>query len=200
MLPRSSFDEVHFGKFAAYYIQREYYFDVHPPLAKLLFGLAGWFVGFDGKFKFENIGDSYSANHVPYVGMRALPAIMGSLTIPVVYAIMKEVGYSTVVAAFSASLILFGQSLRASKYSILTTSADNAHVSQTRLILLDSALIFFLSLTMYAYVRFKKLRHRYGSSPVSITSSVAQHQQRVHHRLVDVAWLDWLLHGLCLGL
>jgi dolichyl-phosphate-mannose-protein mannosyltransferase len=75
----------------------------------LLFGLAGWFVGFDGEFSFENIGDSYSENHVPFVGMRALPAIMGSLTIPVVYAIMKESGYSTVVAAFSASLVLFGE-------------------------------------------------------------------------------------------
>lgn len=81
---------------------------MHPPLAKMLLGLAGWFVGFDGQFKFENIGDSYTTNHVPFVGLRALPAIMGSLTIPVVYAIMKESGYSTVVAAFSASLILFG--------------------------------------------------------------------------------------------
>lgn len=103
-----SFDEVHFGKFASHYILREYYFDVHPPFAKLLFGLAGWFVGFDGHFQFETIGDSYSTNHVPYVGMRALPAVLGSLTVPVVYAIMKESGYSTVIAAFSASLILFG--------------------------------------------------------------------------------------------
>ncbi|KAF9266967.1 glycosyltransferase family 39 protein [Marasmius fiardii PR-910] len=138
------FDEVHFGKFASYYILGEYYFDVHPPFAKLLFGLAGWFSGFDGHFKFENIGDSYTANHVPYVGMRALPAILGSLTIPVVYAIMKESGYSTVIAAFSASLVLF----------------DNAHVAQSRLILLDATLIFFMSLTVYAYIRFQKLRYR----------------------------------------
>ncbi|KAF5387313.1 hypothetical protein D9757_005775 [Collybiopsis confluens] len=138
------FDEVHFGKFASYYILGEYYFDVHPPFAKLLFGLAGWFSGFDGHFQFENIGDSYTQHHVPYVGMRALPAILGSLTVPVVYAIMKQSGYSTVIAAFSASLILF----------------DNAHIAQSRLILLDATLIFFMSLTIYAYIRFQKLRYR----------------------------------------
>jgi len=65
-----------------------------------------WFVGFDGEFSFENIGDSY---YVPYVGMRALPAIFGSLTIPVIYGIMKESSHSTAVAAFSASLVLFGE-------------------------------------------------------------------------------------------
>lgn len=75
----------------------------------MLFGLAGWFVGFNGEFGFENIGDSYTTNNVPYVGMRALPAIMGSLTIPLIYAIMKETGYSTLIAAFSASLVLFGK-------------------------------------------------------------------------------------------
>ena len=69
-------------------------------------------MGFDGRFLFENIGDSYTKNHVPYVGMRALPAILGSLTIPVVYAIMKESGYSTIIAAFSAALVLFGVFLR----------------------------------------------------------------------------------------
>ncbi|KAI9456914.1 glycosyltransferase family 39 protein [Boletus coccyginus] len=137
------FDEVHFGKFASYYILRQYYFDVHPPFTKLLFGLAGWFVGFDGHFSFENIGDSYTENHVPYVGMRALPAILSSLTVPVVYAIMKETGYSTIVAAFSASIVLF----------------DNAHIAQSRLILLDAALIFFMALTIYSYVRFRKMRY-----------------------------------------
>lgn len=38
---------------------------------------------------------------------------------------------------------------------------DNAHVAQSRLILLDATLIFFLSLTMYSYVRFRKLRYVY---------------------------------------
>ncbi|KZT71964.1 glycosyltransferase family 39 protein [Daedalea quercina L-15889] len=138
------FDEVHFGKFASYYIKRQYYFDVHPPLAKMLFGLAGWFVGYDGHFLFDNIGDSYTENHVPYVGMRALPAFLSSMTVPIVYGIMKECGYSTIIAAFSASLVLF----------------DNAHVAQGRLILLDAILIFFMSTTMYCYVRFRKLRYQ----------------------------------------
>lgn len=133
----------HFGKFAAYYILREYYFDVHPPFAKLLLGLAGWFVGFDGHFDFEAIGDSYALHHVPYVGMRAMPAVFGSLTVPIVYQIMKECGFPIVVCTFSAALVCF----------------DNAHIAQTRLILLDAALIFFMALALYSYVRFRKVRY-----------------------------------------
>jgi len=76
----------------------------------MLFALAGWFVGFEGDFDFTSIGDSYSAGNVPYWGMRALPAIFGSLTVPVVYGIMKESGYSTIICAFSAIILLFGES------------------------------------------------------------------------------------------
>lgn len=62
------FDEVHFGAFAGQYIRREYYFDVHPPFAKMLNGLAGWWVGFDGDFGFENIGDNYTVANVSASG------------------------------------------------------------------------------------------------------------------------------------
>ncbi|EPS40950.1 hypothetical protein H072_5102 [Dactylellina haptotyla CBS 200.50] len=137
------FDEVHFGKFASFYLQRTYFFDVHPPFGKLLFALMGWFVGFDGDFKFDNIGDSYIDNRVPYVAFRTMPALLGSLTVPVVYMTMWESGYSLPAALLAAGLVLF----------------DNAHVAQTRLILLDATLIFSMACSILAYVRFYKMRH-----------------------------------------
>ncbi|KAI5474151.1 SET domain-containing protein 6 [Pseudohyphozyma bogoriensis] len=132
------FDEVHFGKFASYYIRREYFFDVHPPLAKLLLAFAGWVIGYDGHCEFENIGDSYIDNKVPYVGLRVLPAILGSLIPPVVYGIMRESGYPRIVGLLSASLVLI----------------DNAHIVQTRLILLDAPLVLFMAMSFYSYIKY----------------------------------------------
>ncbi|KAI9894234.1 MAG: hypothetical protein M1814_004088 [Vezdaea aestivalis] len=137
------FDEVHFGKFASYYLQRTYFFDVHPPFGKLLFALMGWFVGYDGNFLFDNIGDSYIDNKVPYVAYRALPALMGALTVPTVFLIMWESGYTLPAAVVAAGLVLF----------------DNAHIGQTRLILLDATLVFAMSMSVLCYIRFSKFRY-----------------------------------------
>jgi len=134
------FDEVHFGKFASYYLQRTYFFDLHPPFAKLLIALVGYLVGYDGSFKFDNIGDSYIENHVPYIAYRSLSAIIGSLTVPVVYLTLKELNYSIPTAVFGAFLVLF----------------DNAHIGETRLILLDATLIISVALSIYCYIRFYK--------------------------------------------
>lgn len=68
----------------------------------------GWFVGYDGHFKFENIGDSYISNQVPYVAFRAMPAIQGALTVPVVFLIMWESGYSLPAALTAAVFLIFG--------------------------------------------------------------------------------------------
>ena len=131
------------SQFASYYLQRTYFFDVHPPFGKLLFAFAGWLVGYDGAFLFENIGDSYVANKVPYVAYRSMPALLGSLTVTTVFWIMWESGYSLPACIVAASIVLF----------------DNAHVGQTRLILLDATLVFFMALSILAYIRFYKLRH-----------------------------------------
>ncbi|KAK5050333.1 hypothetical protein LTR84_003614 [Exophiala bonariae] len=137
------FDEVHFGKFASYYLQRTYFFDVHPPFGKLLFAFIGWVIGYDGHFLFDNIGESYIANNVPYVAFRSVPAFLGALTVVVVFLIMWESGYSLPACVLAASLVLF----------------DNSHVGQTRLILLDATLVFFMSLSILSYIKFYKQRH-----------------------------------------
>lgn len=41
-----------------------------------------------------------------------------------------------------------------------TQHTDNAHVTQTRLILLDAPMILFQACALYCYVRFAKLRYR----------------------------------------
>ncbi|KAJ2238523.1 Dolichyl-phosphate-mannose--protein mannosyltransferase 4, partial [Coemansia sp. RSA 455] len=90
------FDEVHFGKFASYYLRREYYFDVHPPLAKMLIALGGWLIGYDGHFLFEKIGMDYMSNGVPYMMLRGWVALFGLALPPLVYMIMAESGYSVI--------------------------------------------------------------------------------------------------------
>lgn len=150
------FDEVHFGKFAAYYVTRrvrirltQYFFDVHPPLAKLLIALGAWLAGFDGSFEFENIGDKYSGTTVPFREMRALPAVIGALQVPIVYEIMRETGARLTTSLMCALLVML----------------DNAHVAQTRIILLDAPLVLFMLLSLYTYIKFFQQRYREFSAP-----------------------------------
>jgi len=50
----------------------------------------------------------FAGTQVPYVAMRGFVAMMGSLTVPIIFGIMRESGYPIVVSAFSACLVLFG--------------------------------------------------------------------------------------------
>ncbi|KAJ2487299.1 Dolichyl-phosphate-mannose--protein mannosyltransferase 4 [Coemansia sp. RSA 2050] len=142
------FDEVHFGKFASYYLRREYYFDVHPPLAKMLIALGGWLIGYDGHFLFEKIGMDYMSNGVPYMMLRGWVALFGFALPPLVYMIMAESGYSVIASLLAALLVTF----------------DNALVTQGRLILLDNIMIFFMLASVYSYIKFYKQRyHSFGA-------------------------------------
>ena len=69
--------------------------------------------------------------------------MMGALTVTTVFWIMWESGYSLPACIVAASLVLL----------------DNAHIGQTRLILLDATLVFFMALSILCYIRFYKLRH-----------------------------------------
>jgi dolichyl-phosphate-mannose-protein mannosyltransferase len=69
--------------------------------------------------------------------------MMGALTVPTVFLIMWESGYSLPACLTAAGLVLL----------------DNAHIGQTRLILLDATLILFMAVSILCYIRFYKLRH-----------------------------------------
>jgi dolichyl-phosphate-mannose-protein mannosyltransferase len=103
------FDEVHFGKFASYYLRRTYFFDVHPPLGKMLLAGVGWLMGYDGSFLFDNIGDSYVENKVPYVAYRLFTATCGALTVPLIFATMRESGYALLTSLLVAIMLIFGK-------------------------------------------------------------------------------------------
>ena len=98
-----------FGGFASKYIKGRFFMDVHPPLAKLLLTLAGWLAGFDGEFDFKDIGKDYVEPGVPYVAMRMLPAIMGVMTVPMIFLTLKAVGCKTMTATMGAGLLIFGR-------------------------------------------------------------------------------------------
>ncbi|KAI8485373.1 Protein O-mannosyl-transferase 2 [Branchiostoma belcheri] len=76
-------DETHFGKMGSYYINRTFFFDVHPPLGKMLIGLAGHLTGYDGAFPFEKPGDKYG--DTKYVGMRSFCVSLGSTVVPLAF-------------------------------------------------------------------------------------------------------------------
>jgi dolichyl-phosphate-mannose-protein mannosyltransferase len=111
------FDEVYFREDALRYLQGSYYFDLHPPLGKLL--LAGWAKLF---------GISATAQSTdPAVALRVLPALAGTALVAVFYLLLRELTASRRVATFGAALLLL----------------DNAILVESRLILVDSMLLLF---------------------------------------------------------
>jgi len=159
-----TYDVYSFGGFASKYIKGKFFMDVHPPLAKMLLTLAGWLAGFDGGFDFKDIGKDYLEPGVPYVAMRLLPALCGVATIPIMFLILKTLGCKTTSATLGAGLVLFGMyhlSVTYKKTVILINAfTENGLVTQSRLILLDSPLIFFTAFTALAWNAFMNLHEQ----------------------------------------
>lgn len=119
------FDEVHFGKFISGYFTHEYFFDIHPPLGKLLISGMGYLTGFQPGFSFANIGDEFPDS--AYLWLRLLPTIAGTLLPIVIYFLALQLGFSR-LAAFVLGIFL---------------AVENSFIVQSRLILLDAFLLLF---------------------------------------------------------
>ncbi|NWV57592.1 POMT2 transferase, partial [Daphoenositta chrysoptera] len=122
-------DETHFGKMGSYYINRTFFFDVHPPLGKMLIGLAGYLSGYDGTFPFQKPGDRYEQHN--YIGMRGVRLCMlvsSWLAFLCLSIQMLELSKSLPAALLTAFILIF----------------DTGCITLSQYILLDPILMFFL--------------------------------------------------------
>src|SRR3989344_2175745 len=139
------FDEVHFGKYVSGYYTHEYYFDIHPPLGKLLIAGFGRLFDFRPEFSFAEIGDEFPDSK--YMALRFLPSLAGSLLPVVIFLLALQLGFSR-RSAFVAGVLI---------------ALENGLLVQTRFMLMDGFLLFFgfLSLLFYFKSRRSLLAIRY---------------------------------------
>lgn len=125
------FDEVYFRQFASDYLSGHFFFDIHPPLVKLIFaGIGTLFHLSAAQVQSGMPGD---------VILRTLPAFAGAALVPLMYVIIRQLGLGRRIAAFGALLVL----------------ADNALLVESRFVLMDSLLLLFGmgALSAYLYLR-----------------------------------------------
>lgn len=106
--------QAHFGKFGSHYINRDFYFDVHPPLGKMLVGLAGLLSGYGGGFDFKS-GAEYPQD-VPYTSMRVMLASFGVALVPIAWWTAGEMGWSRFTRHWVTICVLCGKSRWLSMY------------------------------------------------------------------------------------
>ncbi len=132
------FDEVYFGKFAAAYFSHEYYFDIHPPLGKLIIAGWAWLVNVDLVFNYDKIGSSASSQL--FFTLRFLPALFGALFILLFSWFAYLATRSKQIALIAGTLILL----------------DNAFLVQSKIIAIDIFLVFFEILTLCFFLLCQK--------------------------------------------
>lgn len=124
------FDEVHFGKFMNGYIKKLYFFDIHPPLGKLLLALFGWLGSYQANIDFDNSTDGYS--DLFYHLFRMVPASLASCMPPLSFLAFRCFGFSKVTSLFVGVYLLIESML----------------IVESRLILIDGILHFFVVLSV----------------------------------------------------
>ncbi|KXS10626.1 glycosyltransferase family 39 protein, partial [Gonapodya prolifera JEL478] len=135
-------DEAHFGKFASHYIQRQFYFDVHPPLGKILLGFSGVIAGYNGTWDFPS-SQTYP-RELNYGIMRVFCATFGALMVPLAWYTALEMRMGKRAAFLAAVMVLW----------------DTSYIAITKFILLDSMLLFFTVLSVYCFCCFRNEEER----------------------------------------
>ena len=131
------FDEVHFGNFTNWYTLSEFFYDIHPPLGKLVMFLIANLSEYKGDIDFEGrYGNSYQ--NEDYIILRITPAFFSSFCAPLIYLTVRFSSFSRTAAFVASFFVIFDTSL----------------LTEQRFILSDGMLHFFtcLFLVMWSYL------------------------------------------------
>lgn len=129
--PSIVFDEVYFRAFAGNYLSGHYFFDIHPPLAKLLFA------GFASLFGL-NSGQIMSSENSSFL-LRIIPALAGAALVLLMYVIVRQLGFGRRLAVLGALFVLL----------------DNALLVESRFVLMDSFLLLIGFGAVSAYLKLR---------------------------------------------
>lgn len=149
------FDEAHFATYAADYLNDRTFFDIHPPLGKLIYAAALYaanggeplagaadFVAFNAGGKPDVVrATGIPFGSFPYVPLRAVSAAFGALLVLAFYWFLRSAGIGGTGALLGAFFV----------------AADNALVLQTKLILMDGMYLAFGFLALALYFRRPRL-------------------------------------------
>lgn len=126
------FDEVHFGGIVNKYWSGEFFVDIHPPLAKLVFYTVACLFGYDGEFDFARIGEDIPSS-VPIIAMRMVLGLCGVFLVALTYMTLKYSCCRPLISFVGSLLVLI----------------ENSLVTQLRLVLLDAPIILGCALAAY---------------------------------------------------
>lgn len=140
-------DEHHFSRYAAHYLDGRYFFDIHPPLGKLLIAAALRAAG-AGPVAFDFEPDTPYPAEYPHVAARFFPALFGGLLPAVVYLFARSLRLSTRASFVAGALALL----------------DNALLAESRLVFIDILVPFFGYAALAAFLahqRFSPFQSRW---------------------------------------
>ncbi len=150
------FDEVYYGNFASNYWQGNYFFDIHPPLVKLLYAFVGKIIGISNQIAdWSTIGNTLPE---ALVELRVVPMIAGTILPIIIYAICRRLNFSKTASFVAGILVCLENSLLVQSRFILPDiimlvfgfSSILFYLEYTRRIILPRSSLFFALSAIFA--------------------------------------------------